>query len=245
MNKILLSIGTVLTSVLAFGQITINIEGQSTDISGSTHYINTSVNDEEIIDLLVHNNTGATQEWNITRKRIDAPTAWTDFLCWGAEGDPLGGQCYGASQMNTNPWMTPQSLFVNNNMAGLLAVHVTPAVANGLYAKYRYYVGRTVDNPQDSVDIVFNQAASLKKVTNPTTNVDVYPNPANDYLTVSLPSNAQEGTVKISDVLGKVVFEEKISTNKKLSTEDFKNGVYILSFQSNGNTYTKRFVVKH
>lgn len=244
MNKILLTIGTVLTSVLAFSQITINVEGQSTDISGSTHFINTSVNDEQIIDLLVHNNTGATQEWKVNRLQIVTPTGWSDFLCWGLEGDPFG-TCYGASQMNTNPWLTPSSIFVNDGGAALLAVHIIPSISNGAYAHYRYYIGRTAESPQDSVDIVFNQSAGVKKVLNPTTNVDVYPNPANDYLTISLPTNAQEGTVKINDVLGKVVFEEKISANKKLNTEDFKNGVYILSFQSNGNTYTKRFVVKH
>lgn len=245
MKKKILILGTVLISTFASSQITINIEGQSADISGANHTIVTTDDSEKIIDLLIHNNTGATQEWNITRKRLDVPaTGWTDYLCWGAEGDPFGGQCYGVSQMNTNPWNTPASLFVNDGLAGLLAIHIDPLFADGVFGHYRYYVGRTSDNPQDSVDIIINPSNSVKIVKSEIS-FNVFPNPADNQIQLALPSNNQEGTVKIVDVLGKVVYEEKISNSKKVYTEEFKNGVYILSFTSNGTTYTKRFVVKH
>jgi hypothetical protein len=72
----------------------------------------------------------------------------------------------------------------------------------------------------------------------------VNPNPADNFLTISLNSNS-DATLRLFDVLGKAILEERISGSRKISTEDFKNGVYIVSVSSNGNVSTKRIVVKH
>lgn len=245
MKKVLYTFGILFTSSLSFGQIAITIEGQSTDISGQTHVINTTDDTEHVIDLLVQNQSSMSQDWIITRKRVNVTTpAWTDYLCWGIEGDQFGGTCYSSSLMATNPWTTPASLTVAPNLKGLLAIHIDPDLAANQYAHYRYYVGRTADTPDDSVDVIFNQTASIKK-TSTNAILSVYPNPSNDFLQVDL-NGGTEATIKITDVLGNLVYEEKMLASKKVNIADFKNGVYMVTvLTSNGLRTTKRIVVKH
>jgi hypothetical protein len=92
-------------------------------------------------------------------------------------------------------------------------------------------------------NLSFAQVASNDN-KNEDLNFSVTPNPADNFLTVSLNSNT-DAVLRLFDVLGKAVFEEKISGSKKISIEDFKNGVYIVSISSNGSLSTKRIVIKH
>lgn len=87
-------------------------------------------------------------------------------------------------------------------------------------------------------------AASIKKVK-ASVNLSVYPNPATDYVLLTLSGSSADAEVTITDVLGKEIANEKFSGSKKFNVRDFKNGVYVMSIVSNGNTYTKRFVIKH
>lgn len=72
----------------------------------------------------------------------------------------------------------------------------------------------------------------------------VNPNPADNFITIAL-NSSNDATLRVFDVLGKAVLEEKISGTRKISTEDFKNGVYIVSVSLNGNVSSRRIVVKH
>ena len=53
--------------------------------------------------------------------------------------------------------------------------------------------------------------------------------------------------VKMTDVLGKVVYSESVTgTSKKVDVSDFKNGVYLVTIIEKGTTVqTRRLVVKH
>lgn len=247
MHKIILSSILLSFSFLGFTQMKITIEGQTVPMNGQTHIIYTSSGDEQIVDFLIQNNSGGTLEWRITRKRIDVPTSgWSDFLCWGIEGDPFGGTCYGASQMNSDPWICPTSVMVDDGKSGLLAIHVDPADNQGGIGRYRYYIGKTIDNPQDSVDLYIETAfADVKEMKSTNPQISIYPSPSDSYFMVNVPSSIVEGKIKIVDVLGNVVLEEKVTGNKKINSEQFKNGVYLLTFTSNGMVSTKRFVVRH
>lgn len=87
-------------------------------------------------------------------------------------------------------------------------------------------------------------AAAVKKIKAGVL-LSVYPNPATDYVLLTLNGSSSDAEVIITDVLGKEVHSEKFSGSKKLNVHDFKNGVYVLSVVSNGTTFTKRFVIKH
>lgn len=225
-------------------QIDVNVEGSTEEISGQSHTVNTGSASGQEVHFLIHN-LGSAEDFKITRKRMDVPAGWTDYLCWGEEGDATGGNCYSASQMNTDPWITPDVINLSTGETGALLVHFNPDDNSNGMATYRYYIGRTIDNPMDSVDLVVNaNPLSVKVIKNPAQVFTAFPNPAGDFLNVTV-NGGFDSYLRMTDVLGNIVFEEKISGSKKIDTESFKNGVYILSFTTNGMVYTKRIVVKH
>lgn len=76
--------------------------------------------------------------------------------------------------------------------------------------------------------------------------VNAYPNPAINNLTVSATGISESFVVRLTDVLGKVVFEEVSSGTKKIDVSDYKNGVYLVSIFNEGDLIqTKRIVIKH
>ena len=75
----------------------------------------------------------------------------------------------------------------------------------------------------------------------------VYPNPANDNLTISCNNNVSMEYYEIVDVSGKIIATEKInSTNFSINIQHIKHGIYALRlFDKNKNVSVKRFSVVH
>lgn len=73
--------------------------------------------------------------------------------------------------------------------------------------------------------------------------IDLYPNPASDFVTVSHASNGS--TLTITDITGKVVHRSAASDEHTyISTVDFRNGIYFIQMKENGNVVRKKFVVR-
>lgn len=84
------------------------------------------------------------------------------------------------------------------------------------------------------------------------TNIEAYPNPANNNATISysLPSNYRSGKIAIRNMIGKTIKTISISGNstgkQSFSTSDLPSGVYFYSIFGDGKTLsTKKLVVKH
>ncbi|MFM6936022.1 MAG: T9SS type A sorting domain-containing protein [Flavobacteriales bacterium] len=236
--------------VLSFAQdgIVIHVDGQTTDLSGSTYNVLAPSGSSFDIPLDVENHTGGAHAWRVTRLRIDAPAGWTDALCWGHATDPFGGTCYSSSQMNTNPWTTPGAqavLFtINDGEYGKLKASVDPA--DGVYgtAHYRYYISTNGTLYNDSIDVVVDYAAAIKQIKEEI-GVSVYPNPSTDVVTVQL-SGMDQSTLKLMDAVGNVIMKETVHGSKKINVAEFSNGIYFLIFETaGGKTITKKLVVRH
>ena len=78
---------------------------------------------------------------------------------------------------------------------------------------------------------VFNAIEGLK----------MYPNPANDIITISTPNNQVEN-VTIFNVLGKQVLSTERAQN--ISVADLTSGVYIVKITENGITATRKLIVE-
>lgn len=71
----------------------------------------------------------------------------------------------------------------------------------------------------------------------------IYPNPANDKITIENPYG-QTFTLKIYDLTGKVVKNEIIPSDKKLiNVQDLCNGVYVLEFSSAEKDIQEKLVI--
>ena len=101
----------------------------------------------------------------------------------------------------------------------------------------------------DSVDYIINNGSlSTPSVAKQTEiSMSLYPNPVSSLLTVTAQGLDGNFDVKMTDVLGKVVYNESVSgTSKKVDVSDFKNGVYIVTVLEKGTAIqTRRLVIKH
>jgi hypothetical protein len=77
------------------------------------------------------------------------------------------------------------------------------------------------------------------------TGISVYPNPANDLLTVKLDVELTEAiTIKIIDVTGKVLIEQTCSSNCNIKLNTLQNGIYFVNLFNNTILIsTKKIVV--
>lgn len=241
MKKIYSLLAVCSLATLGFAQVEIYENGQSTDISGTTYMRSADEAETVFAFLIVRNTSGSTMDVQITRVRLDFPPTWTDGLCWGAE-DGSSGVCYAAAQMPTNPWTTPYTATMPSNSTAMITsdIHVN----SGGVGTYRYYVnvGGTF---VDSVDVQVNSVLSVDE-PEVVKGMTAYPNPANGVLTVSA-TGLEDYQIRMTDVLGKVVYDETASAPKKsIDVSDFKNGVYLVTVLEKGTVVqTRRVVVKH
>ncbi|NOZ45201.1 MAG: T9SS type A sorting domain-containing protein [Chlorobi bacterium] len=91
-----------------------------------------------------------------------------------------------------------------------------------------------------SNDVAFT---GIKDVVSNNIQFSTYPNPATDYLTVSLTGNNVK--IEVYNMIGALVFETGVSNMKtyNISTADFANGTYMIKVKSDNNTGSKLFVV--
>ena len=69
----------------------------------------------------------------------------------------------------------------------------------------------------------------------------VYPNPAKDYVVVSLKNN-DPATIRIINVMGQVIKSVNTTEGRiRISTKDLSAGIYFLSVEQNGRRFTTKF----
>jgi len=246
MNKLILSIATFLTlGFTASAQNYAIYEGASstTDISGTTVQVQVGNLTYEGF-FFGKNLTGTPIEVKIRRVSLIAPpVAVTEQVCTGPVPDPTAiGNCFDIASGNAD-WLSPNNYIINDSNKANIEVHIAPNGSAGMVYN-RYYIEDLNGNKLDSVDLKIGNFLSIKDVK-PSVTFSAYPNPADDILTLSV-QGSSENTVKLVDVLGNVVMEDRITATKKIDVRDFRNGVYILTVYSNGALLqTRRVVVRH
>ena len=76
--------------------------------------------------------------------------------------------------------------------------------------------------------------------------INVFPNPANNHLTIALGSNNKNVEVAIADITGKIVYTTSVyETNRiEVNTSEFAEGIYIVQIQSREFISTKKHIIK-
>ena len=90
-------------------------------------------------------------------------------------------------------------------------------------------------------------SGSSFKIQNTTYNINVFPNPAKDFITVNLPEGAENKLLNIYNNGGRKVYSEIVGNNilqKTITVNTFSKGVYILECICDGKKYMKKFVVE-
>lgn len=222
--------------------IGIYIEGEATDVSGTT--IDLAGGEDINENLTVTNLSGGDLTLACTRTKLMEVSGATDYLCWGK--NLLDGVCYSSSTVGpNNPWTTPDVFTWTDGEEGLLAVY---HIANGNpgVALFRYYI---VDDGTgdllDSVDVRYTSTVGIEETKK--LDISAYPNPANNVFNIELDGAGSDViTVQLQNLLGQKVIDEKISNGvNTLDVSKLKSGIYFYTISRNGNAVeTKKLVIK-
>ncbi len=232
-----------LSSINAQG-IEIYVAGETTEISG-TEYIHSGANTTLHIDFDIKNTSGNPLDLGITRSKLIESVGSADYLCWGIS--LADGNCYDTAAVSpNNPWSTPDGTpaATPDNAAALLSAYYHHGGTSGS-SLYRYYVVNiSTGDRLDSVDLKFESTLSLEKNNNIV--LDVYPNPASDYLTVNAEKINGNITISVFDLVGKEVAKAALTSGKnQLNLSDLRTGVYFYSIiRDNVIIETKKLIVK-
>ena len=211
-------------------------------------------------------------EWRLLFRTIcdvgDCPTIWADdMLNSGNEGSDEGGQI---KETGTTHWNSPNTGATNSSGFTALA-HGYRYWDGDYYTVGEYAVFWTNTEHAISVNMWFyapyyNQEyiyhgygdklnghaircvrpapqSSIKEEENSLP--AVYPNPSTGNITVTLNSEDYT-TLHILDVSGKVCVEIKVTENTQtIDITNLNNGVYILKFTGETNTYTSKISIQN
>ena len=236
-------------SLISFSQnnIDIFVTGSTTEVSGDTLFYNPTIGDPFDVALEIKNHTGQTHFWRVTRSRLNVPSTYVDYLCWGHATDPFGGTCYGASNMPGNIWTTPtgDAFSIADGEYGKLKINIDLDETINGQGHYRYYVSDNGISYSVSIDIVVNFNSAAIKPVKEDISVSIVPNPATDYIQISM-TGIENASLKVVDVFGSTIMKENIGASKKINVSDFNNGIYFLVFDVPGKkSFTRKVIIRH
>lgn len=113
-------------------------------------------------------------------------------------------------------------------------------------AEIIYYVLDANKNKVDSLTVIFNSTSTLGVDQQNKIAFNVYPNPAQDIITITGEISSKGATVIFVDALGKEVMHSSIKdSNSKINISELKRGVYFLNIQDkNGSNSTMQRLIK-
>jgi len=235
-NLLLGLLATLFILSSTFAQMTINEYGDPTDLEGTTVYYDvTADTTSHVVDFIVNNETGGTEQWFIIREIILQPASWGNYFCWGAFG--AQGECYPVS---SDALFYSDTIPINDGNAGVISVYVIANDAGCGTYKYTVASESTIFG-----DVTIEVCSYVELDEFNTTTFNVSPNPANEAVSIELLDN-QIGTLKVVDLMGKNIFQEEISGQTTVDVSDFNNGVYFVILESAGlKPVSKKIIVQH
>ena len=76
-------------------------------------------------------------------------------------------------------------------------------------------------------------------------NVNIYPNPTNDHVTISV-IDGQNIDLQLLSLDGRVILETRFSGNTTLNTSDIPSGLYLINFRnSQGSARVEKLLISH
>ncbi|MBP1630365.1 MAG: hypothetical protein H6Q15_1258 [Bacteroidetes bacterium] len=94
------------------------------------------------------------------------------------------------------------------------------------------------------------EVSGLKEISQELLNLNIYPNPASDYINLNFQSPKGENySVELRDVLGKTIKTQTINTQEeevstRMDINNIPQGIYFITLRTNTNTITKKITIK-
>jgi hypothetical protein len=122
------------------------------------------------------------------------------------------------------------------------------AMANQGYRFAQWDDGNT-DNPR-SITVTQDTAfvatfeSEIGIVDIKISSVSIFPNPATDNITVTLPENVHQATFTVYDMQGKMLLQQNIGNQETVSVSNLSAGVYIYHVRTEKESYTGKIVLR-
>ena len=168
---------------------------------------------------------------------------------WDGDNDGVGDQFWHGSS-NGNPvgglynnWGTEPDNYNNNQDALGIALTEWPLGIGSLGSAGQWNDIAETNSLYYIIEYDNTNGVGENQLYNP---VQLFPNPANLYFTVSFPKNMKITSVKLSNIIGALVFEQTTyKTSEIISIEKLLNGIYFVSITNNkGETFVRELIVK-
>jgi hypothetical protein len=127
-------------------------------------------------------------------------------------------------------------------------ITLTQTNTNSAWNKNRIYTLAFVQNTTDKsiLNVAKSTASKVSNTSLKTLNdlgINVYPNPANDYLTIEL-SKYENTNITLLNILGDVVLNKQIKNSEKLELSNLSKGIYFLSIENLTGKATQKLIIK-
>ena len=172
--------------------------------------------------------------WNITNQSMMAHTFHihgNHFFITSIDGNPPAANLLGrkdvvlvAPQGGTATLITKYEDFNDPIMPYMYHCHILSHEDNGMMGQF----------------IVTSSTVGVNEIKNVDNSIHVYPNPANDLLTLQLNSMDENFTVEVFNTLGEQVF--KSATSKNLDVSSFSQGMYFIHVHHSNQVLMAKFI---
>ncbi|GAA3636364.1 T9SS type A sorting domain-containing protein [Flavivirga jejuensis] len=88
-----------------------------------------------------------------------------------------------------------------------------------------------------------SENCTLSLEDNSFSNISISPNPANNLIRISSPTN-ELAQIRIFNTLGSIVYQKETQLNQDMDVSNLKSGIYILSATSDRKNISKKLVIK-
>ena len=184
-------------------------------------------------------NTGTTtKSLKMKRNIVDTIPGSSNYFCWTLCYGPSVDESPAGDEVVLQPNGVFNDMFLDYAAAGQLGV-----------STIRYVISNIADaNDTASILVNFNATpTAINEITSTPKLNALFPNPANNNVTVNFVLNAGQASIEVKNVLGQVQKITPITAGSKstnLNVSDLPSGIYFVSLKSNGNIIdTKRLVV--
>ena len=165
---------------------------------------------------------------------------------WNGGGSVIGGYVY-----RGDLYADLQDVYVFGDIDGMISTldiddnYINQGQFPGTWVAF----GQDINKELYSVNLggsIFKIAGGVLSVDeNQSNNVIIYPNPANDIVSIKLQTQVMEH-LKISDVKGSIIYTETLQSNQKqLNTSSFAKGLYFITITTkNGAVVVKKLMIQ-
>jgi hypothetical protein len=184
----------------------------------------------------VKNNGTSTKTLRMIRQEISVIPNTENYFCWESCYSPATDTSTGNIVLNANAAFN--DMFLDYKPTGQLGETII-----------RYIIQNIADlNDTASLLVRYNASpTSIREITNTAKLSSLFPNPANNNVTVNYAVNQGQAALEIKNLLGQVQRVMPIVAGSKstnLNIADLPSGIYFVTLKSNGNIVdTKRLVV--